>query len=156
MHTGSKTPILFTAAYTSAKLCANFYDAILFISLMTVKQRAFSCPPGIRSFGSGDDQKAVIQFGTPLTLISGQNGAGKTVWEINLILCSHSPTSVSPALPLLPSFRAPMCSEVPHPACHWQKTGWGPADKAIQVSCLCRFRFVSCQWYWHIYQGQLP
>ena len=49
-------------------------------------QSIFSCSPGIRSFGSGDDQKAVIQFGTPLTLITGQNGAGKTVWEINLVL----------------------------------------------------------------------
>jgi DNA repair protein RAD50 len=33
---------------------------------------------GIRSFGAGDSEKAVIQFGTPLTLITGQNGAGKT------------------------------------------------------------------------------
>ena len=34
---------------------------------------------GIRSFGTADGDKAVIQFGTPLTLITGQNGAGKTV-----------------------------------------------------------------------------
>ena len=34
---------------------------------------------GIRSFGATDSEKAVIQFGTPLTLITGQNGAGKTV-----------------------------------------------------------------------------
>jgi DNA repair protein RAD50 len=33
---------------------------------------------GIRCFGAGDTEKAVIQFGTPLTLITGQNGAGKT------------------------------------------------------------------------------
>ncbi len=34
---------------------------------------------GIRGFGAGGDQKAVIEFGKPLTLITGQNGAGKTV-----------------------------------------------------------------------------
>ena len=34
---------------------------------------------GIRSFGATDSDKAVIQFGKPLTLITGQNGAGKTV-----------------------------------------------------------------------------
>ena len=34
---------------------------------------------GIRSFGAADGDKAVIQFGSPLTLITGQNGAGKTV-----------------------------------------------------------------------------
>lgn len=33
---------------------------------------------GIRSFGSLDSEKAIIQFGIPLTLITGQNGAGKT------------------------------------------------------------------------------
>lgn len=34
---------------------------------------------GIRSFGPGEEQKAVIKFGSPLTIITGQNGAGKTV-----------------------------------------------------------------------------
>lgn len=34
---------------------------------------------GIRSFGATDADKAVIEFGRPLTLITGQNGAGKTV-----------------------------------------------------------------------------
>jgi hypothetical protein len=34
---------------------------------------------GIRSFGATDADKAVIEFGKPLTLITGQNGAGKTV-----------------------------------------------------------------------------
>ncbi len=34
---------------------------------------------GVRSFGPADDQKAVIKFDTPLTIITGQNGAGKTV-----------------------------------------------------------------------------
>ncbi len=34
---------------------------------------------GIRGFGASDDQKGVIEFGKPLTLITGQNGAGKTV-----------------------------------------------------------------------------
>lgn len=33
---------------------------------------------GIRSFGCTDQEKAVIKFDTPLTLITGQNGAGKT------------------------------------------------------------------------------
>jgi AAA15 family ATPase/GTPase len=35
--------------------------------------------PGIRGFGVSDGEKAVIEFGKPLTLITGQNGAGKTV-----------------------------------------------------------------------------
>lgn len=34
---------------------------------------------GIRSFGVREEDKSVIQFYTPLTLITGQNGAGKTV-----------------------------------------------------------------------------
>ena len=36
-------------------------------------------PAGIRSFGAADEQKAVVEFYSPLTLITGQNGAGKTV-----------------------------------------------------------------------------
>ena len=34
---------------------------------------------GIRSFGPNDTQKQIIQFFTPLTLILGPNGTGKTV-----------------------------------------------------------------------------
>ena len=37
------------------------------------------CGAGIRGFGTGESQRAVIEFGKPLTLITGQNGAGKTV-----------------------------------------------------------------------------
>eukprot|EP00731_Ephydatia_muelleri_P020296 Em0013g23a len=33
---------------------------------------------GIRSFGCADHEKAVVKFDIPLTLITGQNGAGKT------------------------------------------------------------------------------
>lgn len=58
----------------------------------------FSPSPGMRGFGAGDDQKAVIEFGKPLTLITGQNGAGKTV--------SLPPTHFLQATPSL-SLRAP-------------------------------------------------
>ena len=37
------------------------------------------CITGIRSFGPEESDKAIIEFYTPLTLIAGQNGAGKTV-----------------------------------------------------------------------------
>lgn len=33
---------------------------------------------GIRSFGPDDKDKALIKFSSPLTLILGQNGCGKT------------------------------------------------------------------------------
>lgn len=45
-------------------------------------------PPGMRGFGASDEQKAVIEFGKPLTLITGQNGAGKTVSPIPIPLSS--------------------------------------------------------------------
>ena len=41
---------------------------------------------GIRGFGVRDEQKAVIEFGKPLTLITGQNGAGKTVKLVTINL----------------------------------------------------------------------
>lgn len=44
---------------------------------------------GIRSFGSGDSEKAIIQFGIPLTLITGQNGAGKTARTTHLCTLVH-------------------------------------------------------------------
>ena len=34
---------------------------------------------GIRSFGPAEKDQAIIHFGKPVTLIWGQNGAGKTV-----------------------------------------------------------------------------
>ena len=34
---------------------------------------------GIRSFGTDDKEKQIIQFFNPLTLILGPNGTGKTV-----------------------------------------------------------------------------
>ena len=34
---------------------------------------------GIRSFGPNDEDKQMIKFFTPLTLILGPNGTGKTV-----------------------------------------------------------------------------
>ena len=108
-------------------------------------QSIFSCPPGIRSFGSGENQKAVIQFGTPLTLISGQNGAGKTVWEISLVLSSTRERSLSPAFPSHPFFFALTSVKLlavllgRHPAFNWQKkTEWGSGDEAIKSPRLCR------------------
>ena len=49
------------------------------VSIRIIAFPAPSSSTGIRSFGAGDGEKAVIQFGTPLTLLTGQNGAGKTV-----------------------------------------------------------------------------
>lgn len=45
----------------------------------------------MRGFGTKDDDKAVIEFGKPLTLITGQNGAGKTVCNIHplIFLCGN-------------------------------------------------------------------
>ena len=40
----------------------------------------------MRGFGVKDEEKAVIEFGKPLTLITGQNGAGKTVSVLFQIL----------------------------------------------------------------------
>ena len=34
---------------------------------------------GVRSFGYREGEHAVVVFNTPLTIIVGQNGAGKTV-----------------------------------------------------------------------------
>lgn len=44
---------------------------------------------GIRSFGP--HKRNVIDFYTPLTLIVGQNGAGKTVWHIVVFLFIIAP-----------------------------------------------------------------
>ena len=41
---------------------------------------------GIRSFGAADADKVVIEFGKPLTLITGQNGAGKTVYLVAKVI----------------------------------------------------------------------
>ena len=50
-----------------------------FIIPMSHKVQTSVHNTGVRSFGPADDQKAVIKFDTPLTIITGQNGAGKTV-----------------------------------------------------------------------------
>lgn len=34
--------------------------------------------PGVRSFGYREGEHAVVVFNSPLTIIVGQNGAGKT------------------------------------------------------------------------------
>ena len=106
-HRYQNLTILLTAAYTSAKLCANFYDAILFISLVTVnvKHRAFSY---------------VLQGSEVLdpvmTRRQSSNSAHPSPSSLDkmeleklygrLVLCSHSPgePSVSPALFPAPFF----------------------------------------------------
>lgn len=45
---------------------------------------------GIRSFGHEDADKQVVEFFQPLTLIVGQNGAGKTVSHNSHFKCSAS------------------------------------------------------------------
>jgi len=44
---------------------------------------------GIRSFGASDQDRGMIKFHTPLTLILGPNGTGKTVCKISneVMLC---------------------------------------------------------------------
>ena len=44
---------------------------------------------GIRSFGCADHEKAVVKFDIPLTLITGQNGAGKTVCSVAMHTLLH-------------------------------------------------------------------
>ncbi len=45
---------------------------------------------GIRGFGASYEQKAMIEFGKPLTLITGQNGAGKTVSHVSMVMAGHT------------------------------------------------------------------
>ena len=39
---------------------------------------------GVRSFGTSDQDKGLIVFFAPLTLILGPNGTGKTVGEVHM------------------------------------------------------------------------
>ena len=132
-------PILLIAAYTSAKLCMMpLY--FFFILLMTVQHRAFSHvlqasevldPAMIRRQSSSSAPPSP----SSLDRMELEKQYGR------LVLCSHSPRecSLSPALPPHPFFPCSTVFRGPHPACHWQKTGWGPADEAIKISSLCRF-----------------
>ena len=68
---------------------------------------------GMRGFGAGDDQKAVIEFGKPLTLITGQNGAGKTVSPPHSTPSTPSPATPSTPLPLNSFHPLPFHATVP-------------------------------------------
>lgn len=49
---------------------------------------------GIRSFGPDRQDEAIIEFSTPLTLILGQNGCGKTtiIEALKYAVCGELPS----------------------------------------------------------------
>ena len=62
----------------------SFLSEVSYYSLLDVFNLLLCCLHiGIRSFSPSEDKKIIICFNTPLTLIVGQNGAGKTVSSIN-------------------------------------------------------------------------